>query len=296
MNTIQQPICQGVGSILAPTISKLYAIFYKAANKGTVWYSPAQFQTNSYQTPTTWDGLDQPVNTIAGSGKFPWAMGVSSGSASGWPGADWIAEIFLNLNPAPTCTTNGWPTRSPGPIPVSRTPSRCLGRSSAATIISMARRSRSWQRDSSDASYLPFAFASDGLHVLSGRLHRRLHHRPVHKARRRAPTSISSPSQRSTRQYTGALTGGADVVSALTNNTAVQALVKYMATADAQEIWVKRGGFTAVNKAVTPSAYPEKSPRLRRRSLTSATIFRFGADDLMPSAVENAFWKVSYLH
>lgn len=37
--------------------SKLYAIFYKAANKATVWYSPSQFQASSYQVPATWSDL-----------------------------------------------------------------------------------------------------------------------------------------------------------------------------------------------------------------------------------------------
>src|SRR5260370_36232356 len=36
---------------------KFYALFYKAANKGTVWYSPKQFQSNNYTVPKSWDDL-----------------------------------------------------------------------------------------------------------------------------------------------------------------------------------------------------------------------------------------------
>jgi alpha-glucoside transport system substrate-binding protein len=81
------------------------------------------------------------------------------------------------------------------------------------------------------------------------------------------------------------------------NTTAVQALVKYLATPDAQEIWVKRGGFTAVNKAVPLSSYPDKISQASAQMLTAASTFRFGADDLMPPAVENAFWAavLSYI-
>jgi alpha-glucoside transport system substrate-binding protein len=98
-------------------------------------------------------------------------------------------------------------------------------------------------------------------------------------------------------QYANALTGGADVVTALTNNSAVKQLVQYMATADAQAIWVKRGGFTATNKDVDPSAYPDQVAAASAKALSSAAIFRFGADDLMPSQVEDAFWKgvVTYI-
>jgi alpha-glucoside transport system substrate-binding protein len=72
--------------------SKLYAIFYKAANKGTVWYNPAQFTSNSYQVPTAWADMITLSNTIAGSGKYPWSMGVSSGAA-GRPPTGWQRSI-----------------------------------------------------------------------------------------------------------------------------------------------------------------------------------------------------------
>src|SRR5690348_4852116 len=75
---------------------KLYAIFFKAANKGTVWYNPTQFQSNNYTIPGTWQDMITLSNNIASSGKYPWSMGVESGAASGWPSADWVAQIFAN--------------------------------------------------------------------------------------------------------------------------------------------------------------------------------------------------------
>jgi alpha-glucoside transport system substrate-binding protein len=92
------------------------------------------------------------------------------------------------------------------------------------------------------------------------------------------------------QQYAGALTGGADVVVALKNNSAVKQLVQWLATADAQKIWVQRGGFTATNKLVDASAYPDKVAGASASALVAAPIFRFGAGDLMPSQVQNAFW------
>src|SRR5258708_5538911 len=75
---------------------KLYAVLYKAASKGTICDNPSEFQSNGYQIPTTWDQLIALSTQIASSGKYPWSMGVESGSASGWPAADWIAQIYLN--------------------------------------------------------------------------------------------------------------------------------------------------------------------------------------------------------
>ena len=92
-------------------------------------------------------------------------------------------------------------------------------------------------------------------------------------------------------QYTGAVTGGADLVTAMKDNGAVKQLVQYLETAAAQEIWVKRGGFTSPNKNVSLDAYPDAVAKASAQQLTSAGTFRFGADDLMPSQVEDAFWK-----
>jgi alpha-glucoside transport system substrate-binding protein len=91
--------------------------------------------------------------------------------------------------------------------------------------------------------------------------------------------------------YQGALTGGVDVIVALKNDNAVQALIKYMATADAQKIWVQRGGFTSVNKSLDVSAYPDAVTKASAQQLTSASTFRVGAGDLMPSAMQTAWWQ-----
>ncbi len=41
------------------------------------------------------------------------------------------------------------------------------------------------------------------------------------------------------------------------------------------------------------SAYPDPVAQASAKALTGAPVFRFGADDLMPQAVENAFWKAT---
>ena len=41
------------------------------------------------------------------------------------------------------------------------------------------------------------------------------------------------------------------------DSPAAQALVKYLATPEAAEIWAKRGGFSSPNKNVDPNVYPD---------------------------------------
>jgi alpha-glucoside transport system substrate-binding protein len=97
MNQIKQDYSQGWLD-LGTYNGHLYALFYKAANKGTIWYNPKAFTAGGYQAPSTWSDLITLSDKIAQGGKYPWSMGLSSAAASGWPAADWIAQIYLSQN------------------------------------------------------------------------------------------------------------------------------------------------------------------------------------------------------
>ena len=68
-----------------------------------------------------------------------------------------------------------------------------------------------------------------------------------------------------------------------------RALMAYLVTAPAQDIWVKLGGALSANKNATD--YPDDVSKRSAEILTSAKIFRFDASDLMPQAMNDAFWK-----
>ncbi len=74
---------------------KLLALPAKTDIKTIVWYSPAQFQANGYTVPTTLDELNTLVEKMVANGQVPWAMGLESGSATGWTGSDFIQDILL---------------------------------------------------------------------------------------------------------------------------------------------------------------------------------------------------------
>jgi alpha-glucoside transport system substrate-binding protein len=268
---------------------KLYALFYKAANKGTIWYSPKQFQANGYQIPQTFDDLLALSDTIAASGKYPWSMGVSSGSASGWPGADWIDQIFLELNGPDDY--DAWVNHKLVWTDAKvKAAFQLFGKIVGGNHYINGAPQSILATGFQEASYKPFNNPPDAYMYYLGDFTESFITTQFKGAV--AGTDFDFfPFPTINSQYAGALTGGADVVVALTNNSAVKQLVQYLATADAQAIWVKRGGFTATNKQVPASDYPDKVSGASAAALTAAPIFRFGADDLMPSQVEDAFWK-----
>ncbi len=67
--------------------------------------------------------------------------------------------------------------------------------------------------------------------------------------------------------------------------------MEYIVSAEAQQVWVERGGFTSVNNQVSLDVYNNPLARLAAEQLTGATVFRFDADDSMPSTVQKAFWE-----
>ena len=67
-----------------------YALFYKAANKGTVWYNPNQFTTLGVQPPAAWSDLLALSDKIASSGNIP-------GNGSGEWCFQWVTSLLTGL-------------------------------------------------------------------------------------------------------------------------------------------------------------------------------------------------------
>lgn len=267
----------------------LYSISYKAANKGTVWYSPKQFQSNGYQIPTTWDQLIALSNQIASSGKFPWTMGVESGSASGWPATDWIAQIYLNQS-GPDMYDKWVAHQIPWTDASIKSAFQMFGQIVNGTHFINGAPQSILATNFQPATYPPFDTPPGAYMCYLGDFAEGFITGQFKNLA--AGTDFNFfPFPTINAQYKGAITGGADLVTAMRNTTAVQKLITYLETAEAQEIWVKRGGFSSPNKQVTLSAYPDPVARASAQALQSAPVFRFGAGDLMPSAVQDAFWK-----
>lgn len=63
--------------------------------KTIVWYSPAVFKAKNYTVPTTFDQWSALADQMVKDGNVPFSMGIESGAATGWTGADFIEDILL---------------------------------------------------------------------------------------------------------------------------------------------------------------------------------------------------------
>ncbi len=276
----------------------LYSLFMKASDKGTVWYNPKVFSTNGWTVPTTWDQMIALSDKIVADKKVPaapWSIAVESGAASGWPATDWMAEILLRKYGGGVYDqlvnhTIAWTDPKVKDMwqlfgAVALTPGYVPGGATAILATNFQ-----------NGTYLPFQtppkVAMDYLgDFTAGFISTQFPSLVAGQDYSFFPFPTIDP------QYAGGVTGGADLVAALKDTPTVRSFVQYLSTAQAQDIWVKRGGFTSVNKSVSLADYPDALTRAAAQQLTGATLFRFGAGDSMPSAVQTAWWQgvLSYL-
>jgi alpha-glucoside transport system substrate-binding protein len=276
----------------------LYSIFMKASDKGTVWYSPKVFADNGWEIPKTWDDMIALSDKIVAADTVPaapWSIAVESGQASGWPATDWMAEILLrkyggDVYDALVNHTIAWTDPKVKDMwevfgKVALTPGYVPGGATAILATNFQ-----------DGTYLPFQTPPKAAMDYLGDF-------TAGFISTQFPDLVPGedysffPFPTITPDFSGGVTGGADLVAVFKDTPTVRSFVEYLASADAQTIWVKRGGFTSVNNKVSLSAYPDVLTRAAAEQLTGATLFRFGAGDSMPSAVQTAWWAgvLSYL-
>ena len=90
-------------------------------------------------------------------------------------------------------------------------------------------------------------------------------------------------------KYAGAVEGAGDLFGMFHDTAAARSLMKYLVTAEAQDIWVKVGGALSANKKAT--SYPDDISKRSAQILGSSKFFVFDASDSMPTAMNDAFWK-----
>jgi len=274
---------------LAQAGGKQVGIFIKAALKGSIWYDVKVFQSAKYQIPKTWDDLMKLSNQIVSSGKTPWSIGLESGASSGWPAADLIDDIVL---------------RQAGPDAYDKWYQGQLKWSSAEI-------KQAWQTWGQIATNPKMAYGGKQ-YMLStnfGKAADPLFSNPPHAYLHYQASFITSfieqdnPSVKPivdynffffptiNSQYDGAVEGSGDLFGMFKQTDQSATLIKWLTTPQAQSIWVKAGGALSPNKLVALDTYPDEISKESAQILSNGSIVRFGADDLMPTAMENAFWK-----
>jgi alpha-glucoside transport system substrate-binding protein len=265
---------------------KLYGIFYKAANKSLVWYNPKAFAAKGYEIPTTWDELIALSDQIVADGGVPWCIGVESGAASGWPATDWIEDIML---------------RTAGPEVYDKWVAHEIPWTDPAI-------KRAWELFGQIVRNEEYVFGGTTgvLSINFGESPAPLFDDPPGCYMHRQASFITGffpegvvagedydffPFPQIDPQWGVPALGAADIIVMFNDTPEARALMEYLVTPEAQEIWAAKGGFLSPNKRVSLDVYPDDLTRKIAAALAGAEVFRFDASDLMPAAVgAGTFW------
>lgn len=273
---------------LASVNGTAYGVYFKAANKSTMWYRNQAFEDAGVQPPKTWTEFMTAVQTISDSGVTP----VSVGGGDGWTLTDWFENVYLSqagprkydqlskheipwTDPSVTkalktlaelwskpnliARGNKGALQVDFPTSVSQTfgdaPKAALvyeGDFVAGVIASSTK-----AKVGTDARFFPFPMVGD----------------------------------------TAPLVSGGDVAVAMKDNPGARALLAYLASPDAAKVWAGAGGFISPNKSLDQGAYPDDTTREVAKALIDAgENVRFDLSDLTPAAFGGTkgagMWKI----
>jgi alpha-glucoside transport system substrate-binding protein len=252
----------------------LYGFIFKAANKSTVWYNAPVFEQAGVAPPRTWQEFLDAAKTLSASG----VPAYSIGGADGWTLTDLFENIYLRQAGA-----EKYDQLARHEIPWTDSSVKDALREMAKVLADRANIAGgvtgALQIDFPASVSKVFATNAKAAMVIEGDF---------------VPGVVTSPLEPGTgydvfafpslADSPPAVVGGGDTVVAFTDTPAVQALARYLTTAEAAELWAARGGFATLNKDVDASVYPDEITRKTASAIGEAEIFRFDLSDLQPAA------------
>jgi ABC-type glycerol-3-phosphate transport system substrate-binding protein len=254
---------------------KLYGMFFKGANKSTVWYNVKAFKNAGVKPPATWPAFLAAAKTIKASGQAPFSVGGSDG----WTLTDLFENIYLRQAGAAKydqLTAHKIKWTDPSVKAALRTMAEVLqsdliagGTAGALQTDFPTSVSQTFTDPPKAAQVIEGDFVAG---VITG------------STKAKPGTDFNVYSFPSIGGSAPAVVGGGDAVVMFKDNPAARALITYFTTPQAAEIWAKRGGFSSPNKNVKPSAYKDPITRATATGLARAKSFRFDLSDLQPAA------------
>ncbi|MEV0169893.1 ABC transporter substrate-binding protein [Streptomyces sp. NPDC050803] len=257
-----------------------YGLYFKAAHKSTVWYSPEALDQAGVQPPRTFDALLKAGRTVSDSGLAAFSVA----GQDGWTLTDWFENIYLSqagpekydalaahelkwtdASVVEALTTLGTVfkdeqlmsggrdgalnTDFPGSVEQVFGPEPEAGMVYEGDFVAGVAKDQFGRSIGDDANFFPFPAVDGG---------------------------------------TAPVVSGGDAAVVLKdgkNQKAAQALVEYLATPEAAAVWAEAGGFLSPNKKLDPASYSDGVTRTTAKSLIAAgDTVRFDMSDQAPAA------------
>ncbi|MFG3187133.1 ABC transporter substrate-binding protein [Streptomyces nigra] len=270
------PVWKNYGSV----DDTLYGLYFKAAHKSTVWYSPDALAQAGVEPPTSYDDLLKAGRTVSDSGLAAFSVA----GQDGWTLTDWFENVYLSqagpekydalathqlkwtdASVVKALTTLGelfkdkqliaggqkgaLNTDFPGSVEKAFGPKPEAGMVYEGDFVAGVAKDQFGRKIGEDANFFPFPAVGGG-----------------------KPPVVS----------------GGDAAVVLKDGKsqkAGMALLEYLATPEAAAVWAEAGGFLSPNKNVDLASYGDDVTRETAKSLVAAgDSVRFDMSDQAPAA------------
>jgi alpha-glucoside transport system substrate-binding protein len=262
---------------LASVDNKLYGVFFKGANKSTVWYNVHAYEDAGIEPAEDWDAFTQNAETLKQSGVPAWSIG----GADGWTLTDWFENVYIRLagpEKYDQLTTHEIPWTDQSVKDTLTELQKVFGDSD--NIAGGTNGALQADFPTSVTNVFANLTQPKAATVYEGDFVAGV---ILDETKAKAQTDFNVYDFPSVNGSDPAVVGGGDMIVMFKDNPAAKALVEYLATPEAATIWVKRGGFSSPNKNVNPDDYPDEILKSTATALANAETFRFDLSDLQPS-------------
>lgn len=274
---------------------RVYGISIGTSLKSLIWYRPAALAPHlgGRPAPATWDELVELSRRIDRAGGTPWCLGLASPPLSGWPGTDWIEDILLHRS-----GVDAYRDWAAGRLAWTSSVVRGAWQEWGRTVRDRQRASAALLTGWADAGLGMFAEPPSCHldHAGSFVLHSYLSPRPgrATPVLDRDVAFFSFPPFPAQRDAAGRRVHeiADDVAGMFTDTPQARRLIRYLASARAQQVWREASGdlVFSLNAGVDPAEYRHEAGRGIARILRDDTLCR-DASDLMPAAMTKAFQR-----
>jgi alpha-glucoside transport system substrate-binding protein len=276
------------GAIEAGTVDgKPYGVLFKAANKSTVWYNVPLYEEAGVEAPQDFDAFLEAAKTLRASGTKAYSIGASDG----WTLTDMFENIYLRQagpEKYDQLATHDIPWTDQSVKDALETMARIVG--DTGNIVGGT--SGALETDFPTSVTNAFKDNPEGAQVLEGDFVESV---ITDSTPAKPETGFNVFDFPSIDGSGPSVVGGGDTIIMFSDTPASQALIEYLATPEAAEIWAKRGGFSSANKNVDDAAYEDPLLRETATAIADAETFRFDLSDLQPAAfgatVGQGLWK-----
>ncbi len=253
----------------------LYGFLFKAANKSTVWYNVATFEDAGVEPPETWDDFLAAAETLSASG----VPAYSIGGADGWTLTDLFETIYLR-----TAGPDMYDQLAAHEIPWTdesvKEALALMGEILGDTANIAGGTQGALQTDFPTSVTQVFADPPEAAMVIEGDFVGGV---IADSTEAEPETGFNVFPFPSIEDSAPSVVGGGDTVVMFEDSPAAQALVRYLTTTEAAQIWAERGGFASLNRGLEPSVYPDPISQTTAGALAEAETFRFDLSDLQPA-------------